>query len=61
MPDFESAIRESGAGYVTSVGIDFVGIWRGKRLPSPSTPSLPSAATACRSPTSSGRTRSPRT
>ena len=31
--DFESAIRESGAGYVTCVGIDFVGIWRGKRLP----------------------------
>jgi glutamine synthetase len=33
MPDFESAIRESGAGYVTGVGVDFVGIWRGKRLP----------------------------
>jgi len=33
MPDFESAIRESGAGYVTCVGIDFVGIWRGKRMP----------------------------
>ena len=33
MPDFESAIRESGAGYVTCVGVDFVGIWRGKRMP----------------------------
>ncbi len=33
MPDFENAIRESGAGYVTGVGVDFVGIWRGKRLP----------------------------
>ena len=33
MPDFESTIRESGAAYVTSVGIDFMGTWRGKRLP----------------------------
>ena len=33
MPDFESTIRESGATYVTSVGIDFLGTWRGKRMP----------------------------
>ena len=33
MPDFESVIRESGAAYVTSAGIDFLGTWRGKRMP----------------------------
>lgn len=33
MSDFERAIRESGAAYVTSVGVDFLGMWRGKRMP----------------------------
>ncbi len=33
MADLEQAIRASGAAYVTTVGVDFLGIWRGKRLP----------------------------
>jgi glutamine synthetase len=31
--DLEQAVRDSGAAYVTCVGVDFLGIWRGKRMP----------------------------